>query len=123
LVPKQSRSTAGWASLILKVADFGIIALSAKGLPFNSTRGFLGEGPGLRRTQPPVLDIRTRRTLTPVVAERRERLRREFAAFLWITGQIAWDQFMAMPADFIDRALAAFGQALFFRRPEFVDLH
>ena len=42
-----------------------------------------------------------------------ERLRREFIVYLWLTCRVTWDEFIVMPADVVDRTLAAYGQAWF----------
>ena len=74
-LPKQSRATAGWATIVVRCAALGVLRLSPKQLPFDATLGYPGEGPSIPR---PDVDLRTYTALTPRVAARRAVRLREF---------------------------------------------
>ena len=108
--PRQSASTAGWAALVVKAAALGILRLSPKELPFDSTLGYPGEGPGAPR---PDVDLRRHRALTPVVAARRDARRRELFVHAQLFYGLDAASLLRLPAGELDAVLAELGQLMY----------
>ena len=94
----------------MRCAALGVLRLSPKQLPFDSTLGYPGEGP----TQPrPDVDLRTFRALTPMVAARRAVRLREFLVHVQLWDYLDATSVMQLPSADLDRLLANFGHLLY----------
>ena len=108
-LPRQTRAASSWATLLCRFAELGMLKLSPKELPFDSTRGYPGEGPAAARRPDVVhrsVDIRSYRHLTPAVASRRELLRYELTAFIGLSFKVPFHVFMLSAPGTVDRTIA-----------------
>ena len=114
-LPDQSRASAGWACLVVRLTESHGIRLAPKELPFDSTLGYPGEGPrssGAAASCRAAVDIRYHRVLTPAVAARRQVRLSEFLWWVCSLLDVPAEHVLQMGAAELDRALTEFGQLL-----------